>query len=180
MLSRQVLTRHLQNVTGAIAWTSEMSAVRPAPEQILVPVFQTSVLHVLERAHYFLAAQKRILQRKHPIQRGPGPRRDPPPSSWPRSHRTPSARSRGRDGEFFLQCGSRCCSVGFRLLPTHKVLNLITAVPFSWPSHPGPSGPVGPLWSRDEIRFFFFFSRKISQVRPDRSYFGLPPQRSGF
>lgn len=79
MLSRQVLTRHLQNVTGAIAWTSETSAVRPAPEQILVPVFQTSVSHVLERAHYFLAAQKRILQRKHPIQRGPGTRRDPCP-----------------------------------------------------------------------------------------------------
>lgn len=79
VLSRQVLTRHLQNVTGAIAWTSEMSAVRPAPEQILVPVFQTSVSHVLERAHYFLAAQKRILQRKHPIRRGPGTRRDPCP-----------------------------------------------------------------------------------------------------
>lgn len=160
MLSRQVLTRHLQNVTGAIAWTSEMSAVRPAPEQILVPVFQTSVLHVLERAHYFLAAQKRILQRKHPIQRGPGTRRDPCPLRG-LCHRTPSARSRGRDGEFFLQCGSRCCFVGFRLLPTHKVLNLITAVPFSWPSHPGPSGPAGPFWSRDEMIFKkFFFPRK--------------------
>lgn len=56
--------------------------MRPAREQILVPVFQTSVLHVLEGAHYFLAAQNVFFKKK---------KEKNPPDSGARGHIVTSA-----------------------------------------------------------------------------------------
>lgn len=155
----------MQTVTGAVTEASETSAVRPAREQILVPAFQTSVFLVLEKAHYILAAEniffKKKKNRKHPIQRGPGPAVI---SALSQSPDTPSVPSRGRDGGFFLRwftwCDG-CCFVGFRLMPTTQsskphhssTIQLV----FSRRPPPPPPGHLAPVRSREEIRFFLLF-----------------------